>query len=105
MQNNFGERLKDARREKGFTQEQLAEVLAVSTEFLSRMERGKGNPSLETLIKLAAALNLSTDELLGLATSNDEPAEDSPEIRRVLRLLRTAPLPVVRAVETLLRRR
>ena len=44
--------------------EQLAEKLDVSTTFIGQIERAKGIPSLETLIKIANVLEISTDSLL-----------------------------------------
>ena len=44
--------------------EQLAEKLDVSTTFIGQIERAKGIPSLETLVKIANVLETSTDSLL-----------------------------------------
>lgn len=44
--------------------EQLAEKLDVSTTFIGQIERAKGKPSLETLVKIANVLEISTDSLL-----------------------------------------
>ncbi len=44
--------------------EQLAEKLDVSTTFIGQIERAKGIPSLETLVKIANVLEISTDSLL-----------------------------------------
>ena len=44
--------------------EQLAEKLDVSTTFIGQIERAKGIPSLETLVKIANVLEVSTDCLL-----------------------------------------
>ena len=44
--------------------EQLAERLDVSTTFIGQIERAKGIPSLETLVKIANVLEISTDSLL-----------------------------------------
>jgi transcriptional regulator with XRE-family HTH domain len=45
------------------TQEQLAEAIGVSMEFISRMERGHIGASFETIEKLAQVLNVKVEEL------------------------------------------
>ncbi len=60
----LGEQIRKHRKEKGYTLEQLAEQLDVSTTFIGQIERAKGIPSLETLVKIANALEVSTDSLL-----------------------------------------
>ncbi len=59
----FGKRLRKIRRQNDYTQERLAELLGVSVEFVSNMERGVNAPSFETIEKIAEALNLPFTEL------------------------------------------
>lgn len=54
----FGRRLRLLRRRRDLTQEQLAELINVSVESISNMERGINAPSFETLEKLEAALQM-----------------------------------------------
>ncbi len=58
----FGRRLRELRKQKDLTQEQLAEAAQISVEFLSNMERGVNAPSFETLERLAMALNVDVKE-------------------------------------------
>lgn len=60
----LGSHIRKRRKEKKLTLEQLAEMLDVSTTFIGQIERAKGIPSLETLVKIANALETSTDSLL-----------------------------------------
>ncbi len=60
----LGKQIRKCRKEKHYTLEQLAEILDVSTTFIGQIERAKGIPSLETLVKIANALEVSTDSLL-----------------------------------------
>lgn len=60
----LGQRIRQRRKEKKYTLEQLAEKLDVSTTFIGQIERAKGIPSLETLVKIANVLEISTDSLL-----------------------------------------
>lgn len=49
----------DARRETGLTQKQLAERTGISQSDISKFENGNGNPSVQTLRRLAAGLGKS----------------------------------------------
>ena len=60
----LGSQIRKHRKAKNYTLEQLAERLEVSTTFIGQIERAKGIPSLETLVKLANVLEVSTDSLL-----------------------------------------
>jgi transcriptional regulator with XRE-family HTH domain len=62
LRNNVGRRLRQIRRQKDITQEQLAEAVGVSAESISNIERGKNAPSFETLEKLAAVLEVEVGE-------------------------------------------
>jgi transcriptional regulator with XRE-family HTH domain len=55
----------EKRRAAGFTQAQLAELLDIEPDTVSRIERGLVVPSLERLIDYASVLNTSVNELLG----------------------------------------
>lgn len=59
------ERLKSLREEKGLTQVQLSELTGITTRQIQKYESDKARPRLEAAEKLAKALNVSTDELLG----------------------------------------
>ena len=60
----FGERLKHYRKQKGLTQQELADLLGVSNKSVSRWESGS-YPDVATLGPLAAALGVTVDDLLG----------------------------------------
>ena len=59
----FGKKLRKIRRYNDFTQERLAELLGISVEFVSNMERGVNAPSFETIEKIAEVFNLPFNEL------------------------------------------
>jgi transcriptional regulator with XRE-family HTH domain len=61
----LGKRLKDARRAKGWTQQELAERTGLTAAFLSYLENGSRSGSLESLVKLAEALSLEPESLMG----------------------------------------
>lgn len=60
---NLGKRIREERLKKGLTQEQLAEKVDISLNFMSLIENGK-NMSVQTLVNLANALDVSIDYLL-----------------------------------------
>jgi len=63
LKEKFGARLKEIRKSKNMTQENLAEITGMDIPNLSNIERGKKFVSSETLSKLATALNVSESEL------------------------------------------
>jgi putative transcriptional regulator len=64
-QNMFGENLKTLRKEKGFSQEQLATRLNVVRQTISKWEKSVSVPDAETLIQLADVLEVEVSDLLG----------------------------------------
>ena len=63
----FNERLKKYREDKGLTQVQLSEFTGITTLQIQKYEGGKARPRLDAAEKIAKALNITTDELLGHA--------------------------------------
>lgn len=62
--NAIGVRIRDIRMERGVTQAKLAELLNVSPEYVSRLERARTKLSLTTLAKIAGLLDVSLTYLL-----------------------------------------
>ncbi|GAF63316.1 putative transcriptional regulator [Bacillus sp. TS-2] len=60
----FNEKLQQLRKEKGWTQEQLAEELYVSRTAVSKWENGKGYPNIDSLKNLSVLFSISIDDLL-----------------------------------------
>lgn len=63
LRKKFGARLREIRVERRMTQEQFAESLDISVDFLSLIERGINAPSFETLDKMAKRLRVSVADL------------------------------------------
>lgn len=61
---SFGLRIRRLRREKGFSQGDLAGRLYVTVQAVSRWETEKGYPSLESVVNMAHVFATSTDYLL-----------------------------------------
>ncbi len=63
LQRKFGKRLRYFRRDRDLTQEQLAELVDLSVNFISMLEKGEAAPSFDTIAKLTNALNVDVGEL------------------------------------------
>ena len=61
----IGEIVRAERKRRGWTQEVLAERISVSPQYVSQIENGRANISLEKVVELATAFRISTDTLLG----------------------------------------
>lgn len=66
----FGENLKTLRKQKGFSQEELAARLHVVRQTVSKWEKGLSVPDADALIRLAEVLEVSVSELLGAKIEN-----------------------------------
>ena len=60
----FNEKLQELRKQKGLTQEQLAEQLYVSRAAVSKWESGRGYPNIDSLKEISKYFEVSLDELL-----------------------------------------
>lgn len=60
----FNQKLQELRKQKGLTQEQLAESLFVSRTAISKWESGRGYPNLDSLKDIAKFFSITIDELL-----------------------------------------
>lgn len=60
----FGKNVRQARKAKGWTQEELAHESGLTPVQVSRIERGVREIRLTTLVRLLAALDISPDKLL-----------------------------------------
>lgn len=73
----LGKRVREARYEKGLSLEELGDKAGISPGLLSQIERGLGNPSYSTLVKLSHALDLSLSSFF-----DDHRPEASIVVRR-----------------------
>ena len=60
----FGQALRESRKEQGMTQEDLAFKSGYHPTYIGQLERGVKNPSLRTIMSLAAVLNTPGSELI-----------------------------------------
>lgn len=68
----LGEKLKEARKDAGLTQEQLAEKLCVSRQAVTKWESNRGMPDIGNLKAIATLLNVSIDYLVDNDSSIDK---------------------------------
>lgn len=61
---NFAQKLKKARNDSGYTQEEAAKILNINRVSLTNYERGRTEPDIETLGKLIELYNITADWLL-----------------------------------------
>lgn len=62
--NGVGKKIKEYREAAGLKQEELAEIVDLSPNHLSAIERDVKTPKLETFIRIVNALNVTADEIL-----------------------------------------
>lgn len=108
--NCVGEKIRAFRKEKGFTQSQLAEITKLSDNFIGYIERGETTPSLHSLERIAQALSVELQDLFEVNKKefNGKPAtRDEKEwaIQKVANELKSADLRDVRLILQLLKLR
>lgn len=77
---SIGQTIKIYRKEKNLTQSQLAELIGVSTQAISKWETDVGMPDISQVVPLARVLEISTDKLLG--HTDDAFNKEAEEIRK-----------------------
>jgi len=75
----FGARLAQLRQARGITQVQLAQAASTTQRAISYYENEAGYPPVDAIIRLAEALDVSADELLGMRDSKPRTAKKKPE--------------------------
>jgi transcriptional regulator with XRE-family HTH domain len=105
---SFGQRLARLRKERGFTQVEIAERVGIIQALVSDYERDKLRLNAEMVVRFAAALEISTDELLKPNGSNT-PLRRKPSLRMLRRLEKIESLPanqqstLLKTIDTFLR--
>ena len=73
---DIGERIADLRRARGMSQDELAELATLSRISIARYESGKIEPGAKALGRIADALEVSSDALLGRAEQPETPSNE-----------------------------
>ena len=87
----IGKRIREARLEKGYTQQALAEATGIGEMYISQIERGVKMPSLNLFTKIISALDISSDYVL----RDTLPSGKSFVYEEVAELLDTALSPIL----------
>ena len=92
--NNIGKRIQLRRKQQGYTQEQLAEMMNVSIQMVSNLERGNKAIRIDNLVNLSQILDISTDYILtGKTTADDNEvltariAQLTPKDRKMVEIM------------------
>ena len=84
----FNEKLQELRKQKGLTQEELAEILFVSRTAVSKWESGRGMPSIESLKAISKFFAVTLDDLLSseelLVIAEDDHKQKEMHIRDMI---------------------
>ena len=92
---SFAENLKQLRKEKQLSQEELAEILDVSRQAVSKWEQGIGYPEVEKLLLLSSKLRVSLDSLM-----ETEIAQESNNPKQSITGIITITSPIERVIAT-----
>ena len=79
----LGRRIRSLRKIRGYTQEELAEIIGINPKYLSSIERGEENPTLDLFIRLADGLKVELHEIFQF----EHEAEQSERLRKKLKAL------------------
>ena len=74
---DFAKNLKKIRKQKGYTQQKLAQKLNYGSTAIANYEGGRNEPSLDDLISLCELLEVTPNELLGVPVKEEQPFIDS----------------------------
>lgn len=81
-QKAFGGRIRELRKEMGFSQERLASVAGMDRSYVGSLERGKRNPTLKNICEIAKALGVAPAELFPtkpIRAPREAKADDGPK--------------------------
>ncbi len=76
---NLSEQIKRIRKQRGLSQKELGQRIGVSQQVMTNYERGLREPNLETLLKIAGALDVSVEDLI-----KDKPIKPEETTSRAL---------------------
>ena len=96
----MGLKIRNIRKQKGYTQEKFCEIIDIDISGLSKIENGKCFPSIETIYKIMQKLNIFPNEIFGEKTSNDS-IQDELIIEKIKQLSKKDKEKVMKIIEIL----
>lgn len=90
MQEQIGARVRDLRKERGWTQEQFGELTEMSTTTISRLELGKQMVSVEKLIKIAETVGVGMEKIMADFMTMTEGESEDAELLYLLKKMDSA---------------
>ena len=88
---SLGQRIARLRKERGYTQLELAEKIGIIRELISNYERERLRPNYEMIMRLSLALGVSADQLLGLKKQKNSGYTPSLKILRRMKKIEALP--------------
>lgn len=79
---SIAERLQELRKQSGYSQEQVAELLGLSRQAISKWESGQGKPEIDNIVKLTEIYNVSADYILLGTEKVSVPVPEKKELSR-----------------------
>jgi len=105
MANDFADRLRKQREQKGLSQAELAEKAGLQVTAISHFETGGRSPSFDNLRKLADALAVTSDYLIGRSDQPELSAAAAGQLFRKAKNLSAADLEIVEEMNDLMAKR
>jgi transcriptional regulator with XRE-family HTH domain len=82
LRKQFGKKLRSIRKRKGMTQEQFSEVLDISVDFLSLIERGLNAPSFESIEAFSITLGIPVRDFFDFSPDLPSQTHSDPNLRK-----------------------
>ena len=80
---SFADNLKQIRKEHNLSQEEMADLLNVSRQAVSKWEQGVGYPEVEKLLELSSKLDISLDQLMDVKAGAQNAISDVSEVDKI----------------------
>jgi transcriptional regulator with XRE-family HTH domain len=92
IKDTFAQRLIKIRKARGLSQYELADISAISQRMIAHYETKSINPPAKAIIKLAKALNVTADELIGSIPTKEKAIFKNRQLLKKIQVLDSLPL-------------
>ena len=99
----LGEKIKSLRKSKGISQEELAAMLKINRNYLSRVETGKSEPTAGILKQIAIIFNIDLNSLLDINNDNQDISEKVKYIVNICKYLHEKDLDFIVRIITVMK--